>query len=729
MISLGFTGAKSIELDVKGNLAFHMDKGDFVFKAPVVYQKRMKNGEWTIGNEKIEGRYSIKLDGKIGFEIGKYDKTLPLVIDPVLDYSTYLGGAGYEYGQSIAVDGAGNAYVTGYTDGTFPMVGGSYQTNFGGTEDVFVVKLNPSGNTLLYSTYLGGTGDEWGNGIAVDGSGNAYITGSTSGNFPITGGAIQTVFGGGNSDVFVAELNSLGNNLVYSTYLGGGGNDQGQGIALDGSGNAYVTGFTTGEFPTTGGAYQTVFGGSNNAFVAKLNSSGSVLTYSTYLGGSGWDNGLGIAVDGTGNAYVTGYTEGAFPTTSAAYQKNYGGGGADAFVSKLNPSGSALVYSTFLGGNGNDYGNAIAIDGSGNAYITGSTSGNFPVSGGAYQTAYGGGGSDVFVAKLNATGSALAYCTYLGGNGDDVGFGIGVDGAGEAYVAGETGGNFPVSGGAYQTLYGGGTYDVFLTKLNAAGNGLAYSSYLGGIGNDSAYSMALDGSGNAYVTGYTTGNFPTSSGAFQTDYGENGDAFVAKFDAMTFNTPTPTDTPTSTSTNTATATLTNTLTPTATNTPTITNTFTSTNSPTITPTPTITNTPTQTYTPTSTATPTATPTITPTPTITDTPTVTFTPTVTNTPLPYFDVFSVDKNFFQSNQGPVSIYIGNSSYPGPYSLKIYNSAGEHIKTLDDRYLENSITQSYLWDGTNKSDDPCASGVYLIKLSEPFSTKWKKLILIK
>ena len=528
-IRLSFQGADSISLDDQGNLVLATGSGDVLEHAPVVYQ------EVGGARQAVAGQFVLLGQDEVGFQIGTYDAGLPLTIDPVLSYSTYLGGSGGDQANAIAVDGSGNAYVTGNTSSTdFPTTAGAFQTSLGGNGNAFVTKLNATGTALIYSTYLGG-GD--GSGIAVDGSGNAYVTGHTSStNFPRRPAAFQTSFAGGTYDAqnaFVTKLNATGTALIYSTYLGGSGSgvngDDGTGIAVDGSGNAYVTGFSEStNFPTTAGAFQTSYGGGYDAFVTKLNATGTALIYSTYLGGSTTDVGQGIAVDGSGNAYVTGTTSSTnFPTTAGAYQTSYGGN-SNAFVTKLNATGTALIYSTYLGGNGNDYAQAIAVDGSGNAYVTGVTSStNFPTTAGAFQTSYGGN-YNAFVTKLNATGTALIYSTYLGGNNNDTAAVIAVDGSGNAYLTGVTGStNFPTTTGAFQTSGNG----AFVTKLNATGTALIYSTYLGGNNNDLGFGIALDVSGNAYVVGITSStNFPTTTGAYQTSYGGGNDnAFVAKF--------------------------------------------------------------------------------------------------------------------------------------------------------------------------------------------------------
>jgi hypothetical protein len=538
-------------VDAQGDLVLQTTVGPIRQRKPVIYQ------EVDGVRKDIPGGYVLKGEHQVGFKLAAYDASQALVIDPVLSYSTYLGGSGEDRDPAIAVDAAGNAYVTGHTESTdFPTTAGAFQTTFGGGPfnggDAFVTKLNATGSALVYSTYLGGSGGDSGRGIAVDTAGNAYVTGYTaSTNFPTTAGAFQTTRGGFLMDAFVTKLNPTGSALVYSTLLGGSDLDSGEGIVVDAAGNAYVAGGTSStDFPTTAGAFQTTFGGGANqggdAFVTELNPTGSALVYSTYLGGSGGDSAASIAVDADGNAYVTGRTLSTnFPTTAAAFQPTFGGGvccGGDAFVTKLNPTGSApLVYSTYLGGSDYDIGTGIALDTLGNAYVTGTTlSTDFPTTAGAFQATYGGGG-DAFVTKLNPTGWAL-YSTYLGGSGGDSGRGIAVDAAGNAYVTGSTTStNFPTTAGALQTTftggvspYGGYFTDAFVTQLNPTGSApLVYSTYLGGGGDDVGNAIALDTlpNPNVYVTGYTfSPNFPITTGAFQTMHvgGDRLDVFVAK---------------------------------------------------------------------------------------------------------------------------------------------------------------------------------------------------------
>jgi len=523
-IGLQFHGAGKPRIDDKGDLVLGADGDEVRLQKPQVYQDASRT------RKAVEGRYWMAAANTISFRVGDYDRSKPLVIDPVLVYSTYLGGEEEDVGLGIAVDSAGNAYVTGYTEGDFPTMN-SLQPYESVDDCAFVAKIDPSGSALVYSTYLGGSQGNPAYGIAVDSAGNAYVTGSTtSSNFP-TMNPLQTYLEG-NSNAFVTKINPSGSALVYSTYLGGSEEDVGMGIAVDGAGNAYVTGTTLStNFPTANPLQDNFGGGYSDTFVAKLNPAGSALVYSTYLGGSGDDSASGIAVDSAGNAYVTGSTTSSnFPTMNPL-QPTYGGGNGDVFVAKINPSGSALVYSTYLGGSGGERGSGIAVDSAGNAHVTGSTtSSNFPTMN-PLQPTYGGGNGDVFVAKINPSGSALVYSTYLGGSEEDVGEGIAVDSAGNAYVTGYTNSsNFPTMN-ALQPFAPSGA-PAFIAQLNSTGSALGYSTYLGGSQEDLGMGIAVDSAGNAYVTGIAEStNFPTVN-ALQPTYGGNYDSFVAKISSI-----------------------------------------------------------------------------------------------------------------------------------------------------------------------------------------------------
>ena len=446
-------------------------------------------------------------------------------------YGTFLGGSGDESSNSIAVDGTGAAYLAGSAYSGFPTTPGAFDPSFnGGSKDAFVVKLDQGGSTLEYATFLGGSGDDYGYAIAVDATGSAYVTGETkSSGFPTTPGAFDRSYGGTYGDAFATKLSPSGGALAYSTFLGGSLRDGGAGIAVSESGAAYISGTTwASNFPTTPGAFDATHNGLADAFLAGFNESGSALVYATYLGGTDYDYGVRSALDGGGAAYITGVTDSSdFPTTPGAFNTVYNF--SDAFVSKIDATGSDLVYSTFLGGSNGDCGEGIVIDGFGAAYVAGYTlSDDFPITLGAYDTSYNGE-HDAFVAKLNAAGSALDYATFLGGAAMEDALDVGVDGSGHAYVAGYTESiDFPTLPGAFDTSFDSG--DAFAVKLSPTGSALDYATFLGGSSWDNIHGVAVTEAGDLVVTGNTnSSNFPTTLGAFDTVYnGGAADGVVAK---------------------------------------------------------------------------------------------------------------------------------------------------------------------------------------------------------
>ncbi len=567
-ISIQFEGAP-VEIDSVGDLVLSTESGEVRVHRPVAYQLVQKSGQPETGKKHfVNSRFVLRGNGQVAFEIAAYDHSQPLVIDPVLVYSTYLGGSFPDEPLSVAVDSAGSAYVTGITcSADFPVTTGAYQTTHKGPggncpmsqnsfEDTFVTKFNAAGTGLVYSTYIGGSASDRGYDIAVDSSGNAYIAGQTaSTDYPTTAGAFITTCPGGVNGCntgTVTKLNSTGSKLVYSTYFGGPGNMGATGIAVNSSGQAYVTGSTDESFPTTASAFQASnpkFG--LNPIFAVLNASGSGLVYATFLGGTGGDfnpgsQAFGVAIDSLGKAYITGWTDSPdFPTTTGAFQTKCGtdsscNGLWDAYVAKLDPtkSGAAsLVYSTFLGGSGTDIGFGIAVDSFGDAYVTGITGANvntqftgsalpskdFPTTAGAFQATCPGTCTtdSAWVAKLNPSGTALVYSTYLGGSGNtDVGvFGpIALDSSLNAYVTGFTAAtDFPTKNPIQAANAGGNINDAFVTELNPSGSALVFSTYLGGSASDQAIGMALDKFFSIYVTGITSStDFPHTAGAFQT---------------------------------------------------------------------------------------------------------------------------------------------------------------------------------------------------------------------
>ena len=543
-IKLRISGAEGLNLDTDGNLVLKSSAGDVIQQKPRTYQR--KGGKFVA----IAGEYVINGKDEVGFRLGNYDRRAAVVIDPVLRYSTFLGGTGSDTGRAIAVDSKNRAVVTGSTcSPNFPVTDGSTPPINTFFCSVFVTKFDFTGSHVVFSdlisnAFISDTLES--RGIALDSSDNVYVTGITStGNFPTTPGAFRTTFGGGLGDGFALKLNSSGRALLYSTFLGGSALDLGSGIAVDDAKSAYIIGVTSSEdFPTTSGAFQRdckIRDGICSAhFITKLAANGSSAVYSTFLGGTASSLGpfAGIAVDSAGDAFVVGTTQASdFPTTAGSAQPVFGGL-EDAFVAELSPSGSHLVYSTYLGGSDADDGNAIALDGQGNAYITGITdSSNFPVKN-AFQphcvilqviciTA--------FTTKLSPTGR-LVYSTYLGGEGAGEGTGIDVTPGGQAYVTGFTKSKkFPVTQSAFQRVFAGGESDIFLTKFDSLGK-VIYSSYLGGSGEEFFSVVALDSDTNAYLAGSiifpepgVTPSFPVTPGVFQPKPGGGlSDAFVAK---------------------------------------------------------------------------------------------------------------------------------------------------------------------------------------------------------
>lgn len=390
----------------------------------------------------------------------------------LLKYATLLGGSDDEYGHGIALDSAGKVHITGHTKSTdFPTTSGAFQRALSGSEDVFVAKLGLSGSALEYATLLGGSLPDMGYGIALNSRGEAYVSGYTqSADFPTTPAAYDATHNG-KEDIFVAKLNATGTDLLYASFLGGSDDDYSRDIALDLVGNAHIVGHTrSADFPTTAGAFDTTHAGLEDAVVAKLSPMGNTLVYATFLGGSSYERGYGIAVDSTDNAYATGYTKSAdFPTTTGAIDSTYNGSW-DVFAVKLNPKGNALIYATLLGGSIYEKGFDIALGSGGKAFITGYTwSANFPTTAGALDRTHNGG-EDIYVAILNSTGTALLYATFLGGGVYDASHGIAVDDSDNVYLTGNTWSpDFPVTAGAYQTRHRHLSSNAYVAKLRLGG--------------------------------------------------------------------------------------------------------------------------------------------------------------------------------------------------------------------------------------------------------------------
>ncbi|MFL6350276.1 MAG: SBBP repeat-containing protein [Bryobacteraceae bacterium] len=556
-ISVQFEGPSKAELDREGDVVMNTTAGKLRWHKPIAYQE--VNGRRKL----VDCAYLPSGSGLLRFSVGAYDRAKALVIDPVLAYSTYVGGSDIDGAAAVAVDAHGSAYVTGFTTSSdFPTKNAFQSSNHapdvGG--NAFIAKFDAAGN-LVYSTYLGGSSNgiglaDSGSAITVDAHGQAYVTGiAGSADFPIKN-AFQPTNHGAVGNAFVTKLSAAGDALIYSTYLGGnngecdpnneGCTDVGSGIAVDSHGSAYIAGSTVSpDFPTKN-AFQDHLGFQDqltavipSAFVTKLCPAGNALVYSTYLAGSGGEQANGIAVDPRGQAYVTGSTRSTDFPTKNAFQNALGSSFGNAFITKFDADGGALVYSTYLGGSGGDFpngdsGQGIAVNARGEAYVTGTThSTNFPIKN-AFQNSLGSSFGNAFVTKFHANGDALVYSTYLGGSGEPDNFGdqatgIALGKQGEAYVTGSTGSaDFPTKD-AFQPVYGGAV-DGFITKLCPVGT-LVYSSYLGGTAGDFSAGIAVDYAGDAYVTGRTASlNFPTKD-AFQPAFQGVTDAFVTKISA------------------------------------------------------------------------------------------------------------------------------------------------------------------------------------------------------
>lgn len=566
LIRMEFEGAKRLELDKQGNLVLNLKEGRMAINAPTLYQK---TGDTT---RSVAGQFVLASNKQVRFEVGSYDKSKELVIDPIV-YSTYLGTTVEDRATAIAVENDGTVYLTGKTAtvaDVFPGTAGHFQAaNAGGAFDAFVIKITPAG-AIEWATYLGGVADDISLSIGVDAAHIAYICGSTTGAFPITVGAYQVVNNGG-TDGFVTAIAANGNSLVYSTMLGGAGVDTCNALVVDAAGVVCVTGGTTSNniaLPATAGAYQTDTGGAQNAFVAKFNAAGT-RQYFTYIGGGTAPGvhatqGNAITTDATGNIYITGSTVAGwpvFPTGVLPLPRAFKltiGGAQDAFVTKIAPLGNGgldLLYSSYLGGSGIAKGTGIRLDTSGNVYVAGiNDSTDFPdaatdgVTVGypkVGQTTIIGGPFDCFVMKLallNTGHSDGVYCTFLGGNNDDTLDALIVDSFGDAYVTGRTMSPDFVSVAPTSILTPidatfGATAKVFLAAVGADGSTRELKTYLGGVTDQEGSGIALDGAHNIYIGGWTSStDFPTAGSAPMPLYAAltgaaSFDAFVLKISA------------------------------------------------------------------------------------------------------------------------------------------------------------------------------------------------------
>ncbi len=524
LIRLRFGGVQKMTVAASGALEMHLGARTLVHQAPIAYQE--VHGK----RQRVKASYQLLGDNRVGFRVGKHDETLPLVIDPVVIYSTFLGGERTDTAHAVAVDPQGNTYVTGETtSGDFPAVGTAITKIQGAVPYAFVTKFNAAGDKILYSTFIGGDSNTRGLAIAVDQAGNAYLGGVTGArNFPLVN-PVQATQPGLNIG-YVAKLNPQGNALVFSTYIGGERNDEVRDIALDAEGNIHIVGrVTSTTFPTTS-AFQPTFGGSSDGFAAVYKAPDYRLKFSTLIGAASAEEANAVAVDSQGNTYVTGFSQGPGMATTGAYQKIVASPN-DAFVAKISAAGTSLDWFTYYGGRGDDQGQTIALDGSGNILVGGwATSNNLPTTADALQPAIRGD-SDAFIAKFSNTGRELLYATYLGSTTTRSSITesinrLAIDSLGSVTIAGvSNGADFPTVRPIQ--AYGGGSSDGFVARLNASLTAIDFSTHVGGTLDDSIFGMALDSGGGVHLGGDTLStNFPLKN-AIRTTFGGAREAFVS----------------------------------------------------------------------------------------------------------------------------------------------------------------------------------------------------------
>jgi hypothetical protein len=509
-LEIELAGVALVTLDASGNAVLRLASGEQLLeRAPVAYQTNAAGERLAVSS-----RYELRGQNRLGFVVGQHDRRLPLVIDPVLSYATYLGGQNFDQLYGVATDQAGNTYVAGYTTGfLFPTINPYQGAYLAGGSDAVICKISPTGSGFIYSTYLGGTGADQAYAVATDGAGNTYVGGVTySTDFPTVNAFQAAPGGGGLADTFVAKLDSVGASLFYSTYLGGNSDDFPRGIATTTTGQVFVVGSTfSSNFPLAN-AYQNVLKGGQDAFITAFNPAGTTLAYSTLLGGTGAEYGNAITALPSGEVMAVGNTSSSNFPTQAPFQATFGGGSGDAFVTRLSANGATLVNSTYLGGQFGDEASAVTSV-AGAAVVVGyTTSTNFPTALAA-QPAIGsvGGVRDAFVTRFNAAGSALVHSTYLGGSGEEWALGVAAD-ANYSYVVGYTASaNFPLLSPLLGQSSYGGAIDGFVAAYTAGGV-RSYATYLGGSAEDKAVAVALQPGKGIHIAGNTLSpNFPVLS--------------------------------------------------------------------------------------------------------------------------------------------------------------------------------------------------------------------------
>ena len=536
---LRFAGHDALRVDDSGDLVLAMGEGEFRHAAPRLWQ------DGPAGRREVSGSFRVHADGTVGFSAGEHDRALALVVDPVVDYATYLGGSIQDWADDVAVDASGNMVVSGWTDSTnFPLNSPLQSVYVGGGDasvphvnDGYVAKYSADGQTQVFSTYFGGNGFDDCLGVATDGAGDILVCGLTSStDFP-TSSPLQAATGGGYDDMYVTKIAANGQSLVFSTYFGSAGQDEAYDIAVNASGIFLAGGTSSGAFPVVGSAQLNYGGGAADAIVAKINLAGNGVSYATWWGGSGQDLALGVAVDSSGSVRAVGETASSNFPTSGGVQSTFGGSGptpfpGDAFLLRLDPTGVNVVFSTYFGASLDDYCDQVCLDASGNAFIAGQTSSQALPLVNPLRSVYGGGSFDGWIAKINATGNSVLFCTYWGGSGTEFLRGMGLDPAGDLVFCGlTTSTDFPLSN-AFQGTYQGGTpvnNDGYIVKLDGTGSTVRYSSYFGSNGADDPQGMAILSSGAVAVVGLTNAAaFPVQSPVQATYGGGNFDSYLLR---------------------------------------------------------------------------------------------------------------------------------------------------------------------------------------------------------
>lgn len=524
-ISLRYSGINNLSINQKGALLISTDAGEITEHIPEAYQ--------IINGNKIPVKADFVLgEGfRVKFNVTGYDSAYELIIDPQLIYSSFFGGSNDDtWPTEIVRDSHQNIYFAGKTmSSDFPTTAGAFSNVYSGDYDAFVLKFDPTGTKLIFSSFFGGTGQDLAVALKLVGpSDDILVLGLASGGgFPTTAGAYQTVYGGVD-DIFLLKLNNAGNNLIFSTLIGGYTDEQANDFCIDKNGDYYILGYAGADFPVTSGAYQQTLSGDYDLCVFKLSADGKSLLYSTFIGGPYRDRNGGIAIDDLSNVYITGWTQGDFPTTAGAFGNTYNGG-SDMVACEFDPTLSKLIFSTLIGGSGEDLTvSKLILDKDKNLIFTGSAGAGFPTTIGSFDQSFNGGNTDAIVIKLKNDGSQLLYSSFLGGPGNDFARDFTVDGSGNLVITGSCGDRFPVTKCPYDDTFNGGYTDCFISILDINNSELKYSTYFGGSQEEEGWNVTCSGD-TILMTGATRStDLPVTPDAYDKTYNGSNDIFFIK---------------------------------------------------------------------------------------------------------------------------------------------------------------------------------------------------------